>query len=502
MEVFGKMSIRKKGTIKRTAAVAMSSAMALTCFAGGSVNAFASAPQSAMTISDSDSVITATAHRAAAPLIDMLGANAVAGFGMLNGTAPSSLATANASLGLNVWGTSMNTNPDPYYWNYYYNFYATANGLTTATKALVNPSAAASPCQADLTTTSSETGVSASLFARPQLVVGVSGTSTAYNSAGTAYDYTGYASQLATIQDSDPDYNPSLVAYDPTSLATMVSTVNSTANAMYNLMYTSSGTSTGVTARYGNPKTIASEYQQYVEGLQGYVYHKVSTDSSAMKKIAIITGGSTSAYTIIGQGSQASTSTNRYVEYTNGLTDNICDDLLAAAGNTTATSTTISLSDLESEGVDAVIVTDSSLLTGLSALGSGVEIISAQPSTLYGVTMNSVENAFGLAYYIGRIYDNDGTASASNVLTYTNGSTTSSPKVTELCEYFYSHFLHVTDPSALAVTTFAPVTSATADTGKIAAPTAGTYTTTVNQNVTNILSSGTAYYSAYLASLN
>ena len=74
-------------------------------------------------------IITASAHRAASPVLGIMGLNATSGFGMINGGAPEDLATAQKSAAMGVWGSSLNDNPDPYYWNYFYNFYAAENGL-------------------------------------------------------------------------------------------------------------------------------------------------------------------------------------------------------------------------------------------------------------------------------------------------------------------------------------------------------------------------------------
>ena len=60
-------------------------------------------------------------------------------------------------------------------------------------------------------------------------------------------------------------------------------------------------------------------------------------------------------------------------------------------------------------------------------------ILSNTPSAMYGVTMNSVENAMGYAYVVGALY--------SDVIDI---------NPVDLCAYFYEHFCHVTDRSGLA----------------------------------------------------
>ena len=115
-------------------------------------------------------VVTATAHRAAAPLPEMLGANTPAGFGMINGSAPTSANYA-GNLALEVWGSNLNTNPDPYWWNYYYNFAADADHQSA--DALLNPAVSGSPIKADTTVSATYGGVSVSLYKRPDILIGV-----------------------------------------------------------------------------------------------------------------------------------------------------------------------------------------------------------------------------------------------------------------------------------------------------------------------------------------
>ena len=75
------------------------------------------APTAPVTVDDN--VVTASAHRAASPILGMLGVNAASGFGMINGGAPADLAAAQSSAALGIWGSSLNESPDPYYWNYF-----------------------------------------------------------------------------------------------------------------------------------------------------------------------------------------------------------------------------------------------------------------------------------------------------------------------------------------------------------------------------------------------
>ena len=400
---------------KRLLAFAMAGAMIIgtctTAFAYDTYQGYTSIQD----VNDPEDIVTATAHRAAAPLIDMLGANATSGFGMLNGSAPATLSDANNSLGIQIWGTAKNQVRDPYYANYYYNFYAAANSLTLATDVLINDDRSGSPIQADPQTTS--------LSTRPDVVIGVS------SYANDSDDMDGYNSQLQAIWDSGEDYYPVLVAYDPTSLDTMIQTVNNAATAIDSV--------SGKTTRYaGAPyylsaTTIADKYEQYVQGIQGYIMA-----NKTPKRVAIISDYQNGEYVIDGPGSNAGTSSNRYVEYMSKIATNVAGTnssvsyplttLLNSTNNSGLGVEVIILNSRASAATKAQFSSDKTTMTN-----AGVQVIDAEPANLYGITMNSIENAMGLAYYAGKIY---GTDSNSDPLNCYN-----------LMRYFYSVFWHIVE---------------------------------------------------------
>jgi hypothetical protein len=109
-------------------------------------------------------------------------------------------------------------------------------------------------------------------------------------------------------------------------------------------------------------------------------------------------------------------------------------------------STTISAADLcakadaivcfsgsiENAGDGASSITRDTILESFGEAAYDGIILSTQPSALYGMTMNSVENAMGYAYTIAYIY--------SDILDI---------DPVEMCAYFYQHFLHVTSTDGL-----------------------------------------------------
>jgi hypothetical protein len=427
---------------KRVTATTLAAIMAVSTAMTGSLTAQAAetytydAPTSPMTV-DSN-IITASAHRAASPILGILGCNATSGFGMINGSAPSTLAEAQTKPALAIWGSSLNDNPDPYYWNYFYNFYASENNLATASDALINSAAAASPAMADGTLVAEYGNVSASLYTRPQILVGCAST-------GAGQDTNGYASQLATInsftsdseyyQEGDETYNPVLVGYQMTRLTNMIDTMYTLADAMDTVTQ-----QTGSVGRYGDPQVIASDYEKYVYGTSAYVLSEIAKGNATKKTVAIVSAiNDDGTFTLANAESMAATSNVRYVEYTALVSDNLANKL----GKTTVTAEELMQADavITTNTQDGAITSDGINYNGasdyLSAMAEKYNvdpmIITTSPNALYGITMNSVENAMGLGYLVGYLYSDELAISP-----------------VDMCAYFYEHFYHISDRSSLA----------------------------------------------------
>ncbi|MCD8019475.1 MAG: hypothetical protein LUF92_07800, partial [Clostridiales bacterium] len=377
-----------------------------------------------------DSIITASAHRAASPILGIMGLNATSGFGMINGSAPTTLEEAKTKAALGIWGTSLNDSPDPYYWNYFYNFYAEENGLETSSDALINTAAAASPVMADTTLVEEYGNISVSLYTRPEILVGCASTT-----SGTDTD--GYNDQLDTIhsftsdseyyQEGDENYNPQLVSYQTTRITNMIQSMYNLADAI-DAVKAEDPTKT---TRYGDPQVIASDYEKYVYGTSAYILSEIAAGNVEKKTVAVVSAlNEDGTFTLQNSESTSATSSVRYVEYAALVSDNLSNVL---------DSTTATVDELA--GVDAIIVNNSDLsssditsaLQDSASYNSNMMVITTSPSSLYGITMNSVENAMGLGYYVGYIY--------SDVLEI-------SP--VDMCAYFYEHFYHISDQSSLA----------------------------------------------------
>lgn len=373
-----------------------------------------------------DTIVTASAHRAASPILGMLGVNATSGFGMINGGAPADFAEAQSSAALGIWGSSLNENPDPYYWNYFYNYYANEKGAALSENALLNTNAAASPVKADTTLVEEYGNVSVSLYTRPEILVGCA--------SGNGTDVDGYNDQLATIhaftkdspyyQEGDETYSPKLVSYQTTTIKEMIWSVHQLADAITEVMK-----ETGKTTRYGDVQQIAEDYEEYVYGVVAYVQQQLAAKGLDQKTVAVITAiNEDGTYTLADSISRSATSLVRAYEYT--MTT--CNSLVDEIGGTIAT-----LDQLLT--ADAIVTINNSNInqnTILESFGDKVYdgiLVTNTPSTLYGMTMNSVENAMGYAYVIGSVY--------SDVIDI---------DPVELCAYFYQHFWHISDLDSLA----------------------------------------------------
>ncbi len=392
-----------------------------------------SAPTEPMEVDDN--IITASAHRAASPILGIMGVNATSGFGMINGSAPSTLAEAQECAAMGIWGSSLNENPDPYYWNYFYNFYAEENGLETSDDALINNAAAASPVAADTTLIEEYGNISVSLYTRPDILVGCA-------SSNSGSDTNGYDDQLVTIasfysynedgelviesehyQDGDENYSPKLVSYQTTTIENMIASMYALADAI-----TEVEEETGKTTRYGDVQEIAADYESYIYGIIAYVQEELAANGLSEKTFAFVTAvNEDGTFTIGGADYNSATSLGRAYEY-----------CIAAATPLATETTTVTLDELLK--ADVIITLNNQNLTAEAMAEAGVDsysydgiLITNSPSSLYGITMNSVENAVGYAYVIGSMY--------CDILDI---------DPVELCAYFYQHFEHISDLDSLA----------------------------------------------------
>ncbi|MCD8206739.1 MAG: hypothetical protein LUD72_02255, partial [Bacteroidales bacterium] len=431
----------KRKAFKKVLAVVLVGAMA----AGITVSASAAegyfdAPTSEMEVDPSYG--TAAVHRAASVLPEILGLSTVSGFSTINGGMPTTLEAAQSTLMLGAFGTNMNDNPDPFYYNLFYNFWAAENGAELSQHAMLNDNnVSASPGGAD-TTIIDGYGTSISLAGRPDMLIGCS---------GNGDDISGYDALIEDIRsgaigeefykEGDETYNPYLCAYTFTYTYDMVVVANTVAHIMDERMATLDGKygrySVEVLGENGKSAVqIAQDLGDYVNGISLYVLEEIANNPLVDKKTSAVissidaTGGT---ITLANSDSQSATSNNRIAEYCEMVTDNIANTELG---------TSVSVAEMM-DNADALVFSGSNYNTLVQAVqqydndyGTNYEdqldekvIIQNYPNSVYGITMNSIENTMGFGYFVGYLY--------CDVLPQINP--------VYMTAYFYQNFYHVSD---------------------------------------------------------
>lgn len=239
------------------------------------------------------------------------------------------------------------------------------------------------------------------------------------------------------------------------------------------------------TLRYGSAATIASQYRQFVFGSKGYVAQQIANGNESKVTVAWVTAYDEDAgtYTISGQKSDGTAQKNRYLETVAGVTNNYAESVKSLTG--------ITAEELISE-VGWVLVGGQSGLTDCDALVSqlhedGVDNVyyvdgNGSSGSCYGVVMNSVENAQNMARILGTIYPD-----SINQENY-------------IC-YYYDNFYHINSNYLGEVIDNAMdgVYNAESGTTEWTTADAAAYNKTVENNIENDLASGYAYYLAHLA---
>jgi len=426
--------MKKTSSWKKGLVVIMALCMVICAsFSAFAANAQWTYPTAPMQVDEN--VITISAHGSAEPLPGFMGANLLTARPLLSGatTADEIFAAAQEKAFLGVFGSKANANPDPYIWNYFYNTYAAANGLPVSEDAVWDV-LSGGPMNAD-TTIIPEYGTSGSLACRPDIIIGIN----------PGKDGVGYETLIADLpenKDADPnnDYAPLLVAYNPNTTAGSIETLHNVAAAMEKLI------AEGKTVRYGSPATLAVEYENYVRGMQFYVLSELEEKNLEKKTVAVISptdlgDGTFNAYTSAqASGTAASV---RGCEYSELTTKNIVDVL-----GLTESEGTYKIKAEQLLEADVIFIfgtqggtmsTDDfiTMLTDKYKVNAQklmqIPIYSTPPTMVFGISMNSIENAIGYGLFQGfQYYDYTGLNPVHSLA------------------YFYEKFYHLTDMETVA----------------------------------------------------
>ena len=380
-------------------------------------------------ISTDDGVIKTTAARAGqiAPLI--LGCNLVASSNL--GASSGDYNRVNSILG--VFGSDINEKPDPYLYNYNYNLYAEENGKNVVDNATVAEE------QAEGTPATSDAALHI-LAHRPDLILN-QGAGTGSSDPNAVYSEVIPTLPENVDTDTSNDYSASYYTCSISSLVFQCENLKNLAAVVNEVCKEK-----GLTTRYEDPEVIAADYDKFVWGYYFYVQNELQKKNISKKTVAVVskTEDDGANWTLPPQATKVNQNKpNRLVEYTRDNTN-----LLNGTEETK-----VPLSDVLA--CDVVVANGSagkSLIAAASAAGVEEDslplIIDTLPTCLYGMIMQTHENALGIPYIQSIIYANE--LDLNPVYA---------------AAYFYENFFHITDQEALQETVNTLLSSATLPAG-------------------------------------
>lgn len=411
----------KRTWFNRILAMVMLAAMLST-----TVFAVYNAPQSGYSMdADDDNVLKVAAYRAAQVSVEILGADLVATLNM-GGQSSTTSASANAAMG--IFGSDINESPDPYMYNFFYNYanygMSDVEGSWTATPFtiagdIIYGLGQGSPAGDNDTTaiTINLGGVTktttTAFFQEADIIVG-SGDSTAFADVLAAYQ-----------QTYNQDYNPTFVSYQG-SVGTLISQCEN----LIEMAKTHEAimAETAKTTRYeSKPLEIATDYDKYVRGIYYYVLSEIA-DGNLTKQVVAMSptyDSDSGVWTL-------SNKTDRPAQYC----ADISTDMYTMLGGNGTDDITITSAEL-AQYADVAYSTNVDVRGILSQAGVSStnmpRVFTTLPACIYGMTMNTHENGMGIAYMASYLYyDQDADLNPANMIAY-----------------FVQNFYHVTDNNAI-----------------------------------------------------
>ena len=190
-----------------------------------------------------------------------------------------------------LYGSPANNSPDAYMWNYYYNFYAAANGLDKADPTVTCITCNAGAAGFDTTAVAAYGGINAAFYHRPDIAYGI-GT---VNEDGTS-TYSAFVDKIHTFTSNDEWYHAGDETYNPYLVDCRgdygtklfhVQTLYDLAEAAENVIKDSNNTKT---TRYGDdPYEYAVEFEKLVRGTNYTVLKAIDEKKVAKKTVAYVT---------------------------------------------------------------------------------------------------------------------------------------------------------------------------------------------------------------------
>ncbi|MCC8080878.1 MAG: hypothetical protein LIO80_02500 [Lachnospiraceae bacterium] len=436
------------------------------------------APTSGME-ADNDTYLTGASAAANTVILSLLGINVTSSDSACLNMEPTSIDTYGTdSSYLGIFGSDINDNPDPYYYNFFYNLYNTQSGggdyseedyaAWTATPYLLvwGSNKSGSTGQASGTTTITLDGVTKTtnpaFYYEPDILLGGPNN--------------GYAAELANYQ---ADYNED---YDPTIFSSNYSTNGIRSDGLgleYNMFDMTKGVvylgsvvqnlmnETGKVNRYDQGAyEIAVNYDKYDRGLYYYVLSRIADGS--LTQVRYVSGLSydadTGYFVTLGSGLNGQ---YRESQHASGIGMDIyylLEDGYTFSDGTVIEATIVESTDIRgntSNSTGYYLTTDQLIeilneptaenekATGIiidSELASvdtenndlenaGIRSLDSQPSCIFGMGAAAVENGLGIPFYTGFFYYNQD--ESLNPVNY--------------IYYWMDNFYHVSDTDAMDV---------------------------------------------------
>lgn len=401
---------KQAGALICGAALAFTMLVPSTAFAGSADDARDAAARN-VSSTPSSSVVTGAATRAAMPSLEILGINSVEESGqfvsVVNGVPQYSWEQPKYYL----CASSYNSSPSTYLAN------LASSSSSAMPKAIFNssrhgegkgPNAALASYGG---TTSSNDDAIWNL--KPNVIVGTNG--------GGIDTYSTAASQIS-------DYSPKGANYSISNYSSLISSMDNIVAAADASV--SSGDAQG---RYGDISAIAQDYENYINNTTSYV----KANRSSTKSFVVVTNVSTDSngknvYEVMTTDSADGTaSSNRYFETASRVATNY------AAGGTGSIGANDIKKAVKNGNLDLILVGGQSSSSNYDSIISALEsdkLISStyfvhengSQGSMYGVTMNSVENAQNIGRIYGCLY----------------------PELIDqdaFIAYYYNHFYHISD---------------------------------------------------------
>ncbi len=349
-----------------------------------------------------DGYVTAAATRAAQPAPEILGLSGIEETGNTSDSLDQLLDWGSPKYYL-MATTTYNTNPNPFFYNYIYKTSGTKSVINQKRTGYYGPRAALGAYGTDAT----DDDVWNAL---PDVVIGT------LSGPGVEADYSSAAYAGAISAAKGVTYNPIGVNYKMSVNSEFIETMYNIAEAADSVV----ASNPAKKLRYGSATDIATDYESYIRGTQGYILSQLAIDGESQKVVASINSydPATQTYKIIASGySEGTASTNRYLEACESVSENLIDKLgLDVDENGLATCTVAQLNqadllligcqseDASSEELVDVSAILNTMTNEMKTKSFYVVDSNWSAGSMYGVVMNSPENAQNIGRILGCLY--------------------------------------------------------------------------------------------------